>query len=63
MKIRNEQTSKRVASKAGKLMRDIDKAFSSLQAVARVLADAKAVVASALTQAPAKARKKTKRKE
>ncbi len=41
--MKNEKTSKRVASKAGRLTKEIDKAIETLK-------EAKSVIASALTQ-------------
>lgn len=47
---KNEKTSKRISSKAGRLMKEIDRAILTL-------IEAKSVVASALTQAPDKKKK------
>jgi len=62
--VRNEQTSKRVASKAACLMRTIDAAQDMLLNMSRdlellhcLLDECKSVAASALTQAPDRKRK------
>ncbi len=58
--MKNEQTSKRVASKAGELMAELEGAMYDLSVVYATLEKCKSVCASALTQSPNKSKGKRK---
>ncbi len=65
--MKTEQTSKRVASKAGKLMNEmiyvranIISAINSLERIKIILQDIESIAASALTQSPNKSKGKRK---